>query len=205
MTKKDINLIPTQYIERLRQRRDLAVAAVICGTSALALVGLWLMLCQAVTRAGGEARVLRAAAGTLRSRQMELVALASEKESILKELTELAGKFEGGQWLAPLAALSKAPDTVLLTRVDAGVRAGPGQPAGGTKGPSAEAKHLLVGGVALSSEDLSRFVVALNHTGRFRNVEINLTRSEEFRGVEAIYFELECIVAPLAAAAVGAS
>jgi len=192
--KREINLIPPDYVDRLQRRRDASIAvALAVGCCAVLALSAHLLL-SSVAQKTREAEELRQKIQTLRSQRMELVALASEKERILDELTQLVDLLRDDPWGEPLAELAQAPESVLLVSVQAADLVAPTGAVPTLSGSMPTSRRVVIGGWALSNEELGRFISALNESGQYGSVQVELTRLDRFRGIEAVQFQLSCIV-----------
>ncbi|MBN2564823.1 MAG: PilN domain-containing protein [Candidatus Eisenbacteria bacterium] len=193
---REINLIPEEYVARLTQRRDVRIAAIIVGTCVTALVILSYLLVCAVGERRREVEQQRDQALTLRSLRAELIALASEKEALLGEMSRLGRFFCCSQWPAALSAVAHAPETILLTALEAMAPSPVGRLSVSRTASDAGLRHLTLSGLSLSGDDLSEFVTGLKNSAGFTTVDISFTRREGFHGLDAMRFELDCVIEP---------
>lgn len=191
-----VNLIPLARRRSRKRRARIRLWAVVCGVYGAAVGGwyLWYGISSAVD-AGGVAAELAAAQGRVADLEGQIKARgirAAEAEALYEAAVSISDQPDWGTLLAVLGR-GLGTGTVLN-----GCVLTPEAPrlASAEGGVSAEVRPgsylLTVSGIGRTQEDVSRYVLDLEHTGIFARVTLKEARRTEFLVGQAVAFTIEC-------------
>ena len=198
MSVISVNLVPSARREAQVRSARIRFWFMTCAVYGLGWLGVLVLVgATALNDDTGLRDELRQVNGLVAESESELVALRSELIRSRAELTTSLTIGKQPDWSALLALLSTTlGDRIILRNCKlTTLHKSPGMhgPATGVARESTTIQ-LQLGGLGLSQQAVSEFVLRLEETSLFRQVKLLDTRREPFLDGDAIAFHVECLL-----------